>query len=99
MPTQQTKSSDDIINIGDNAASRLKSFIDRIERTQQEIDNFTEDKKEIYAEAKAIGLDVAIIRKAVTRRKKDRDTVLNDDALLMTYEKAIGETVLESMLE
>jgi uncharacterized protein (UPF0335 family) len=99
MPNQQQNSNDDIIHIGDNTSARLNGFVERIERMQEEIDNRKEDQKEIYAEAKSIGLEVGIIKKAVARRKKDREAVLNEDALLATYEKALGERVLDEMME
>ena len=96
---QQSNDPDDIINVGGNAAARLMSYIERIETIQKEIDEGKEDQKEIYSEVKAIGLDVAIVRKQIARRKKDREKVLEEDMLLQTYEKAAGDLTLESMME
>ena len=40
------------------AGDRLRSFVERIERLEEEIKGLTDDKKDIYAEAKGEGFDV-----------------------------------------
>lgn len=42
--------------------ARLKSFIERIERLEQDRDNVNEDIKAVYSEAKSIGFDAKIMR-------------------------------------
>jgi uncharacterized protein (UPF0335 family) len=90
--------SDDLMQIGGNAGARLKSFIERIENTQEEIDNFKEDQKEVYAEAKSVGFDVKIIRKVIKRRKMERDKRQEEDDLLEIYESAV-EKMFNEMME
>lgn len=69
---------------------RLRSFIERIERLEEEVKALNEDKKEVYAEAKGQGFDVKTMRKIVSLRKKDPDDRAEEDALLDTYLSALG---------
>ena len=76
--------------VGGIAGDRLKSFIERIERLEEEKRALAEDVKEIYSEAKGAGFDVKIIRQIVRIRKMDEDDRDEAEALLDTYLRAIG---------
>lgn len=69
---------------------RLRSFIERIERLEEEKKALADDVKEVYAEAKGQGFDVKTMRKIVSLRKKDPDDRAEEDALLDTYMSALG---------
>ena len=69
---------------------RLKSFIERIERLEEEKSNILADIKEVYSEAKGIGYDPKIMRKVLIIRKMDIDERLEQEALLDTYRNALG---------
>ena len=56
---------------GGVAGDRLRSFVERIERLEAEIKGLSDDKKDIYAEAKGDGFDVKIVREVVRLRKQD----------------------------
>lgn len=71
-------------------AKRLKSYIDRIERLEEEKSGIAEDIKEIYGEAKATGFDVKTIRQIVRLRKIELDKRREAEMLLETYKAAIG---------
>tara|TARA_B100001094_G_C17882044_1_gene647357 strand:- start:324 stop:569 length:246 start_codon:yes stop_codon:yes gene_type:complete len=73
------------------AAERLKSFIDRIERLEDEKKNLLADIREVYSEAKSDGFDSKIMRKVVAVRKLDDIERNEQEALLDTYLKALGE--------
>ena len=73
------------------AADRLRSFIERIERLEEEKAAIMEDQKEIYAEAKGEGYDTKILRQVVRIRKMDRADRQEQEALLELYLSAIGE--------
>jgi uncharacterized protein (UPF0335 family) len=73
------------------AGKRLMSFIERIERINQDIDDLKLDVKEVYAESASVGFDVKIIREIVKLRKKDKNKRDEEKALLETYLAAIGE--------
>ena len=70
--------------------NQLKSFIERIERLEEEKYNILSDIKEVYSEAKSTGYDPKIMRKVLTIRKIDTDERLEQEALLDTYKKALG---------
>ena len=69
---------------------RLRSFIERIERLEEEKQALADDIKEVFAEAKATGFDVKTIRKIIRMRKQDLDQRNEEEALLETYLAAIG---------
>lgn len=73
------------------AADRLRSFIERVERLEEEKAAIMDDIKEIYAEAKGEGYDVKILRQVVRIRKMDRADRQEQEALLDLYLAAIGE--------
>ena len=70
--------------------NQLKSFIERIERLEEEKNNILSDIKEVYSEAKSTGYDPKIIRKVLTIQKLDTDERLEQEALLDTYKNALG---------
>ena len=75
--------------LGNNAGAVLKSLVERVERTEEEIASLNNDKKEIYAEAKGHGFDTAVLRLVVKRRKQDSAKREETESLLELYEKAL----------
>ncbi|MEO0398743.1 MAG: DUF2312 domain-containing protein [Pseudomonadota bacterium] len=73
------------------AAERLRSFIERIERLEEEKQTIMEDMKEVYAEAKGEGYDTKVLRQVIRIRKMDRADRQEQEALLDLYLSAIGE--------
>ncbi|MBV8564862.1 MAG: DUF2312 domain-containing protein [Methylobacteriaceae bacterium] len=71
------------------SGDRLRSFVERIERIEEEIKGLNEDKKDIYAEAKGDGFDVKILREVVRLRRQDDKERDERDALLDVYLHAI----------
>jgi uncharacterized protein (UPF0335 family) len=76
--------------VGGIAGERLKSFIERVERLEEEKRALAEDIKEVFAEAKGVGFDVKIMRQIIKIRKMDEDDLDEQEALLDTYMRAIG---------
>lgn len=72
------------------AAERLKSFIERVERLEEEKAGLAEDISEVYGEAKATGFDVTIMRKIIKIRNMDKDKRDEQDHLLEVYRNAVG---------
>jgi uncharacterized protein (UPF0335 family) len=72
------------------AADQLKSFIERIERLEEEKAGIAGDIKEIYAEAKSNGFDTKVIRKIISIRKKDYAERQEEEAILELYLQALG---------
>ncbi len=76
--------------VGGIAADRLRQFIERIERLEQERQALGADIREVYAEAKAVGFDPKIMRQLVRLRKLDQVEYQEQEALLDTYQHALG---------
>jgi len=75
------------------AADQLKSFIERIERLEEEKAGIAGDIKEIYAEAKGNGFDTKVMRRIVSLRKKDHAERQEEEAILELYLQALGMAV------
>jgi len=75
---------------GGIAADRLRSFIERIERLEEEKAGLTADIREVYAEAKGTGFDGKVMRQIVRLRKMDSADRQEQEALLDVYRRAIG---------
>ena len=75
---------------GGIAADRLRSFLERIERLEEEKAGLTADIREVYAEAKGSGFDTKVMRHIVRLRKMDSADRQEQEALLDVYRRAIG---------
>ena len=75
---------------GGIAGERLRAFIERVERLEEEKAGLAADIREIYAEAKASGFDVKIVRQIVRLRRMDASRRQEEEALLDLYRRAIG---------
>ena len=67
----------------------LRQIVERIERIQAEKDDAAQAQKDVYSEAKAIGYDTKVLRKVIARRKRDRDDLAEEEAVLDMYEAAM----------
>jgi len=79
------------MNIGNNAAAQLDSFMKRINRLLDEKEALTADIAEIYAEAKSDGYCPKTMRKVVARMRMDAAKLAEQEALIETYLAALGE--------
>ena len=75
------------------AQGRLKSFIERAERLNEDAEAISNDKAELYAEAKGEGFDTKIIKLVVRMRTKDSGALQEEQALVDLYLSAIGGAV------
>ena len=76
--------------VGGIAGEQLRSYIERIERLEEEKTALGGDIREILAEAKGNGFDVKIMRQIIRLRKLDRVARLEQEELLQLYQHAIG---------
>ncbi len=83
---------------GGVAGDQLRAFVERIERIEEEIKGLSEDKKEIFDEAKNEGYDVKILKEVIRLRKQDKKDRDEHDSLLEVYLHAIetAEPYLEA---
>jgi uncharacterized protein (UPF0335 family) len=79
--------------LGHNSVNggHLKSFIERIERMEEEKKALAEDIRDIYAEAKGNGYDAKIMRKIVAMRKQDATKRREEEEITQLYLAALGE--------
>jgi uncharacterized protein (UPF0335 family) len=78
------------MSFGGMSAEHLKQFIERIERLEEEKKNISEDIKEVFAEAKGTGFDVATMKTILKIRKKEPADMEEEEFLLDTYKRALG---------
>ena len=71
-------------------SGHLKSFIDRIERLEEEKKALAEDIKDIYAEAKGTGYDIKVMRKIISLRRQDTHKRKEEEEILDLYLSALG---------
>lgn len=72
------------------AQGRLKAFIERIERLEEDKANISGDLKEVFGEAKGEGFDVKILRKVIKLRRTDKAKRQEEEALIDLYLSAVG---------
>ena len=75
---------------GGVSGQRLKAYIERVERLEEEKAALAEDIKDIYAEAKATGFDTKTMRKIIRLRKMDAEKRREEDEMLELYKSALG---------
>lgn len=90
LKTVESNTSGEAQDVGGVAGARLKSFIERIERLEEEKTAIADDIKDVYAEAKGTGFDSKTIRKVVSLRKLDEEKRREADDMLDLYKSAIG---------
>ncbi len=72
------------------AADQLKSFIERIERLEEEKAALAGDLREVYSEAKGNGYDTKVMRKIVSLRRKDHAERQEEQAIMELYLQSLG---------
>lgn len=77
-------------DVGGIASERLQSFVDRVERMEEEKKNLMDDISDVFAEAKATGFDVKILREILKLRKLDKADRQEQEHLLDLYKRALG---------
>lgn len=68
----------------------LLEVVETIEGIESREADLREEKKEAYGEAKAQGFDVKVLRKVVAERRKDRDELSEEIAVIDMYRRALG---------
>jgi uncharacterized protein (UPF0335 family) len=67
------------------AKDQLQSFINRIERLNEEREALSADIREVFAEAKGTGFDTKIMRQVIRMRKLDKADFQEQEAILDLY--------------
>ncbi len=71
-------------------AEKLKQVIDKIETIAQEREESAELLKDAFNDAKSMGFDVKIVKHVLKLRKKDKDALAEEDALIDLYRGALN---------
>ena len=69
---------------------RLRLLIERVERLEEEKKGISDDIRDAYAEAKAVGYDAKIMREIVRLRRMKPDDRREMENILDTYKAALG---------
>jgi len=68
---------------------KIRSFIERIENLDTELQALNKQKKEVFSEAKGEGFDVKILKEIIKLRKQDQDERDERESLLDLYMRAM----------
>jgi len=77
-------------DVGGVSGERLRAFIERIERLEEEKKALSDDIREVYSEAKGNGFDVKVLRQIVRLRKMDVSDRNEMEQILDVYKRALG---------
>ena len=72
------------------AADELRKFNERYEHLEAEKKDIADQQKEVMAEAKGRGYDTKVMRKVIALRKRDKDDIAEEEAVLEMYKAALG---------
>ncbi len=78
-------------SLSQSAKEKLRQYVDRIERLEEEKAELMGQMKEVYAEAKALGFDTKALRAAIRYRKQDARERAEAEMVLDLYLQALGE--------
>ncbi|KYG19207.1 hypothetical protein SE92_02170 [Bradyrhizobium sp. AT1] len=68
---------------------KIRSFVERIENLDTEMQELSEQKKGVFAEAKGEGFDVKILKEIIKLRKEDKNERDERESLLDLYMRAM----------
>lgn len=77
-------------DVNDVAQDQLRSFVERIERLEEEKKTIGDDIKDVYAEAKGNGFDTKVLRRVISLRKQDQNERQEQESILDLYMQALG---------
>lgn len=70
-------------------AEELRQFVERLERLDREKKDIADQEKEVRAEAKGRGYDIKVLNKILALRKRDKDDIAEEEAILEMYREAL----------
>ncbi|AOZ69857.1 hypothetical protein LPB142_11440 [Rhodobacter xanthinilyticus] len=71
-------------------ADELRQFIEQFEGLEAEKKDIAEQQKDIMSEAKARGYDTKVMKKIIAMRKRDKNDLAEEEAILDIYKAALG---------
>jgi uncharacterized protein (UPF0335 family) len=76
--------------ITQSAKDQLRSYIERIERLEEEKAALAGDIRDLFAQAKSSGFDTKALRTIIKLRKQDAAERRDQEAVVATYMHALG---------
>jgi uncharacterized protein (UPF0335 family) len=76
--------------VGNVAADQLRSYIERIERLEEEKQGIASDIRDVFAEAKGSGYDTKAMRQLLKLRKMEAHERDEQEHMLDVYKRALG---------
>lgn len=73
-----------------SAQKQLRQYIEQIERLEDEKKQLASDIRDKFAEAKAVGFDVKVMRQIIRLRKKSQTEREEENGILEVYMHALG---------
>src|SRR6202161_2130926 len=70
---------------------KIRAFVERIENLDTELQELSEQKKEVFAEAKGEGFDVKILKEIIKLRKQDQEERDERERMLDLYIRAMEQ--------
>ncbi|SOC11358.1 uncharacterized protein (UPF0335 family) [Rhodobacter sp. JA431] len=91
LPMKETQADKDVRDrVYNVAAEELRQFIEQYEHLEAEKKDITEQQKDVMAEAKARGYDTKVMKKIIALRKRDKNDVAEEEAIMDIYKSALG---------
>lgn len=72
------------------AADELRQFIEQYEHLEVEKKDISDQQKEIMSEAKGRGYDTKVMKKIIAERKRDKNDLAEEQAIMDIYRAALG---------
>jgi uncharacterized protein (UPF0335 family) len=72
------------------AADELRQFIEQYEHLEAEKKDIAEQQKDVMSEAKARGYDTKVLKKIIAIRKRDKNDLAEEEAIMDIYKAALG---------
>ncbi len=85
MPPQLT-----VVETEPLPGEEIRQFIERYESLEAQKKDLAEEMKEVMAEAKGRGYDTKVLKKIIAIRKRDKDDIAEEEAILELYKEALG---------
>ena len=76
--------------IAQSAKDQLRSYVERIERLEEEKAALAGDIRDLFAQAKSSEFDTKALRKVIKLRKQEASERQSEEAMLATYMHALG---------
>ena len=90
MMAKQPEAEHDSMHLGNAEVGQLRAFIERVEKMNEEIKALSDDRKDIFSEAKGVGFDTKQMRRAIKIRAMDRAKWEAEEQILDLYLSTLG---------